>query len=51
MSGGVPERPILPSKNKKVAGTASRKENNRGPALRAGGRGKGYTKTFVQKSK
>ena len=43
MSGGVPERPILPPKNKKVAG-ANSKEQNKGPALRAGGRIKGMYK-------
>lgn len=44
MSGGMSQRPILPSKNKKVAGTYGSKENNKGPGLRAGGRIKGFSK-------
>ena len=43
MSGGSPQRPILPAKNKKVAGASSSKENNRGPGRLLGGRPKGFT--------
>ena len=38
------QRPILPPKNKKVAGGLGSKDVNKGPGLRAGGRPKGYTK-------